>query len=132
MGRRPRSASDRLTVQPADDSWSALSSRLSKPAPENGHPYDVVRQNLVRIAAVLVLGVGMVGNITTRKAEPLTSEWITDSPVYFASYGHGTAAGRIYLWHRGHRSCRFSEELFRCTRLRGYHGEFVIIVYPPV
>lgn len=83
-----RSASDRLTVEPADESWSALSSRLSKPAPEKRTSFLVLSGRiLVRIAAVLVLGVG-IWWVTSQpeKAEPLTSEWITDSPVYFASY----------------------------------------------
>lgn len=83
-----REASDQLQVQPEVKSWVVLSSKLDQHKKEGGGAViPFFGKYILRIAAVLLIGVGIWWTVAKQnQPEPLMSEWITDSPAYFASY----------------------------------------------
>ncbi len=83
-----REASDQLRVQPEEKSWVVLSSKLVEHKHQGGAGVmPLFGKYILRIAAVLLIGVGIWWMASRQnQPDPLMSEWITDSPVYFASY----------------------------------------------
>lgn len=83
-----REASDQLQVQPEEKSWVVLSAKLDQHKRQGGAGVmPLFGKYILRIAAVLLIGVGIWWTVAKQnQPEPLMSEWITDSPAYFASY----------------------------------------------
>lgn len=81
-------ASDALRVQPKEESWLTLSKKLDQHKKTGGGAViPFFGKYILRIAAVLLIGVGIWWTVEKQnQPEPLMSEWITDSPAYFASY----------------------------------------------
>ena len=81
-------ASDALRVQPKQESWQTLSKQLDEHKKAGGASViQLYGKYILRIAAVLLIGFGVWWTVAKQnQAEPLMSEWITDSPAYFASY----------------------------------------------
>ena len=81
-------ASDELRVQPKEESWLTLSRKLDQHKKTGGASViQLYGKYILRIAAVLLIGVGIWWMSSNQnQPEPLMSEWITDSPAYFASY----------------------------------------------
>lgn len=82
------SASDDLSVQPADVSWKKLTEKLDHHrVPHPVSPIYRMSMILVRIAAVLLIVAAFWWVIDGQsRTTPVFTEFVNDNPAYFASY----------------------------------------------